>query len=379
MCHEATVEIADPAGLDGEGGFGFDAGVGGGALGFRRCGMFGLTDHGGGQLPRIARWHEVAQPADAPSLGDAIKPGGNHRAAAGVSFEHHGGKGLGGDLRMDENVEGVVKGDRIRLLPDEPDAPLQSVVSDVFLQRCGQGAGAGEEELGLGQAADHVPGGTHKHPLALAHGPIESPDHAEDGVARMETQGMACRIGESPLPGAEFFCVDAGVDDMEFARIDPARRTMVTLRHRRGRVPVSMGQDFGDKSGNGDDRVGFCKQAASAQRGTGTFREMAAEYDKGGGLDEARGQEGGPVVVAVMRVNYPRPRAAEKTCQREDLQGAEFRQRLKRRGLRGKRGRIRAGSFHLPALLGEPPGQGQTLGVRTAPPQAGVQNDHAGG
>jgi hypothetical protein len=93
------------------------------------------------------------------------------------------------------------------------------------------------------------------------------------------------------------------MDDVEFAGIDPARPPVVSLRHGRGGVAVSFGEDVGHKAGDGDDGVRLREKMVPTQRGFGALGQVPGKDDFGAGLDQPGGQQGGPVVVSVMGVN----------------------------------------------------------------------------
>ena len=117
---------------------------------------------------------------------------------------------------------------------------------------------------------------------------------------------------------------------------------------------------------------------SATERSARAFGQMAAKNDEGPGLDEAGGEERRPIVVPVVGVDDAGPGAAEKACQGKDLQRAEFRQGAQGRGDRGQRRGLRTGGFQLPALIGQAPGQGETLGVGAAAAEARIQHDDAG-
>jgi len=226
---------------------------------------------------------------------------------------------------MHENVERVVQCDRIGLLPDQKNAALQPVMADVLLQRRGHGAGSGEQEFGFGNSPNHFPGGPHENPLAFAHGQVEATDHAKDGVPRQKPQDASGGIRESAFPRKKLFCVDAGMDDMEFPGIKPARRAVVPFRHGGGGVAVSFGEDLGHKAGDSDDRVRFGEKTLPAERRFRAFGQVPGKDDFGAGLDQTCGQQGGPVVVSVVGVDDPGAGASEKAGQSYHLERPKFR------------------------------------------------------
>lgn len=63
-----------------------------------------------------------------------------------------------------------------------------------------------------------------------------------------------------------------------------------------------MEKNLGDKRRDGDDGVGLRKKMFLAETRAGAFGEVAGKDDEGAGLDEAGGEEGGPVVVSMMSV-----------------------------------------------------------------------------
>ena len=88
-----------------------------GAVGSR---VFRLLNHSSGQQIGITSGHKLSDPADFPSFRNAVQFRGDDRASAGVGLKDHGGERLGSNLGMNQDVESVIKGNRITLLPDQP-------------------------------------------------------------------------------------------------------------------------------------------------------------------------------------------------------------------------------------------------------------------
>jgi hypothetical protein len=65
-------------------------------------------------------------------------------------------------------------------------------------------------------------------------------------------------------------------------------------------IVMAFQEDLSDEGGNGDDRIGRGKEMFLAEGGAGAFGKVAGKDNQGAGLDEARGEEGGPVVVSVV-------------------------------------------------------------------------------
>ena len=157
-----------------------------------------------------------------------------------MRFEHNRGKGFGGNLRVNQAIEGMVEQDRVRLLPHQAGPVLQSQMPDVIPQQIFHVSRAGEEKSGFREATHHTLGGFEENPLSLANRKVESADDAKDHFCFAETQFLPGCDSEGRTLGLEKGGIDSGVDDMEFGWVDPARWAVMAFGHRRSGVIVAM-------------------------------------------------------------------------------------------------------------------------------------------
>jgi len=154
----------------------------------------------------------------------------------------------------------------------------------------------------LRESGHNFPGGTEKNALAFADREVKASNHTEGNLLVFQSELSASRGGEGHLLGLKDSGVDSGMDDMKLSGIDPAGVAVMAFGDGGGRVVVPFSQHLGDKFGDGDDRIGVGEEMISAKRGAGAFGQMPGEDDQGGGLNEAGGEEGGPIVVPVVGV-----------------------------------------------------------------------------
>ena len=119
----------------------------------------------------------------------------------------------------------------------------------------------------------------------------------------------------------------------------------------------------------------------SAEGGAWALGKVAGKDNEGAGLDEARGEEGSPVVVSVMGVKNAWFVSAENSCQSKNLEGAETGERVEGKFLGdGSEGCLGgACNFHRPSQIGEALGEGERLRIGATPTEVGVEVDHASG
>jgi len=232
----------------------------------------------------------------------------------------------------------------------------------------------------LGESGHDLLGGTEEDPLPFAYWQVKAPDYAEGDFLVLESEFSAGRGGEGRILGLEEGGVDSCVDDMEFFWIDPARMAVMAFGNRGGRVIVALAQNLGDKCGNGNDGVGVGEKMVSAEGGARALGEMPGENDQGSGLDEAGGEEGGPVVVAVVGMKDAGADDTQKPCEAQNLEWANVGQFMKLEfgGFWREWGISGAGDLHTPAPLGQSLGEGQALIVGSAPPETGVELQDSG-
>ena len=75
---------------------------------------------------------------------------------------------------------------------------------------------------------------------------------------------------------------------------------MVSLGNGGSGIVMAFQEDLSDEGGNGDHRVGGGEEMFSAEGGAWALGKVAGKDNKGAGIDEARGEKGGPVVVSVV-------------------------------------------------------------------------------
>jgi hypothetical protein len=111
-----------------------DAGVGIRLFLGRGSPVFRLKNHSFRQGFWLACGHEMSHPSYFPGFWNPVQLGGNHRPAARMGFQHYGGKGFGGDLWMNQTVEGMVEQDWVRLLSNQAGSVFESQMPYVVPQ-----------------------------------------------------------------------------------------------------------------------------------------------------------------------------------------------------------------------------------------------------
>jgi hypothetical protein len=94
--------------------------------------------------------------------------------------------------------------------------------------------------------------------------------------------------------------IDPGVNDVDLCGIDSAGGAMVSFGNGGSGIVMAFQEDLRDEGGNGDNRVGGEEKMFSAERGAWALGKVAGKDNEGAGIDEARGEKGGPVVVSVV-------------------------------------------------------------------------------
>jgi hypothetical protein len=175
--------------------------------------------------------------------------------------------------------------------------------------------------------------------------------------------------------------INPGVDDVEFCGIDPAGGTMVSFGDGGSGIVMAFQEDLSNEGGDGDDRIGGSEEMFLAERGAGAFGKVAGKDNEGARIDEARGEEGSPVVVSMVGVKDAWLGSAEDSCQGKNLEGAEAGERVVGKFLGGgSEGRLGgARNFHRPSQIGEALGEGERLSIGATPTEVGVEVDHASG
>jgi hypothetical protein len=156
---------------------------------------------------------------------------------------------------------------------------------------------------------------------------------------------------------------------------------MMSFWHGRGWVVVSLKKDLGDKGGDGDDGICLRKEMFSADRRSGAFGEVTREDHEGPGLNEAGGEKGSPVVVAVVGVENPGFCTAENSGEGENLVRSKARKWVEGKflGGGGKGGIDGAGHFDRPAKMGKALGESEALGIGPTSLKSGVELKNSGG
>jgi hypothetical protein len=191
---------------------------------------------------------------------------------------------------------------------------------------------------------DHL-GGLEKNPLPFPDGKIKSADNTEDEFVLVQAELMTGGGGVGGAHGAKDRGIDSGMNDVEFFWGNNTGRAMMAFRYGGGWVVVSLEKDLGDKGRDGDDGVRLRKEMFSADRGSGAFGEVTRENHQGARLNETGGKKGGPIVVAVVRVENPGFCTAEDSGEGKNLVRSKAGKRVEVEFLRGggKRGIGRAG------------------------------------
>jgi|GEM_PF-5653684 len=183
--------------------------------------------------------------------------------------------------------------------------------------------------------AHNALGGFKKNSLPFAHRQIEAADHTENELVRIELKLLTGLPGEGRTLGTKEGSIDARMDDVQFFGGENTRRTVMTLRHGGGRVVMAAKKNFGDKGGDGDDRIRLNEKMFLAEAGSGALGEVTGKDDQRTGFNEAGGKESGPVVVPVVGVEDAGFRSAQDSRQAKDLKRAKARQGVEGKVLRG--------------------------------------------
>jgi len=144
---------------------------------------------------------------------------------------------------------------------------------------------------------------------------------------------------------------------------------------------MALKEDLSDEGGNGDNRVGGGEEVFSADGGAWAFGKVAGKDNEGAGIDEARGEKGGPVVVPVVGMEDTGTGTTQNASKGENLRGAEAGKRVVRKFLGGRKEGGLGGTcyFDGPPEIVEALGEGEGLGVGAASAEAGVEvNDSCG-
>jgi hypothetical protein len=166
--------------------------------------------------------------------------------------------------------------------------------------------------------------------------------------------------------------IDPGVDNVDLCRIDPAGGAMVSFGNGGSGIVMAFQEDLSDEGRNGDNRIGGGEEMFSAEGGAWAFGKVAGKDTAGAGIDEARGEKGGPVVVSVVGMEDTGTGTTENASKGENLGGAETRKRVVREFLGGSREGSLGGACHFdsPPENGEALGEGEGLGIGAASAEA---------
>ncbi len=75
---------------------------------------------------------------------------------------------------------------------------------------------------------------------------------------------------------------------------------MVSFGNGGSGIVMAFQEDLSDEGGNGDNRIGREEEMFSAEGGAWALGKVAGKDNEGAGIDKARGEKGGPVVVSVV-------------------------------------------------------------------------------
>ena len=175
--------------------------------------------------------------------------------------------------------------------------------------------------------------------------------------------------------------IDPGVDDVDLCGIDSAGGAMVSFGNGGSGIVMAFQEDLSDEGGNGDNRVGGGEEMFSAEGGAWALGKVAGKDNKGAGIDEERGEKGGPVVVSVVGMEDTGTGTTQNASEGENLHGAEAGKTVVRKFLGDRREGGLGGACHFdsPPKIGEALGEGEGLGIGTASAEAGVKVNSASG
>jgi len=139
-----------------------------------------------------------------------------------------------------------------------------------------------------------------KDALAFTDGQVESANDPEDELFCGETKFVPGDGGERWVLGFKQSGIDTSVDNVDFCRIDSAGRAMVSFGNGGSGIVMAFQEDLSDEGGNGDNRIGGGEEMFLANGGAWAFGKVAGKDNEGAGIDEARSEKGGPVVVSVV-------------------------------------------------------------------------------
>ncbi len=122
-------------------------------------------------------------------------------------------------------------------------------------------------------------GGFEKNSLSFAHRQIESADHAKNKLVRVELEILTSLLRESRSLRTKVGGIDTRMDEVKFFCGENTSRTVMTFRHGGSRVVMAAKENFGDKGGNGDDRVRLRKEIFFTQVGSGALGEVTRKDD----------------------------------------------------------------------------------------------------